>query len=145
IGSVQEAPVLEISVADPVSGPLFYTLDQEKLEHPKFEQRNTECIQCHGTGMLTDGVPGHMMRSVFTDNDGGPLLARGSYVTTDQSPLNERWGGWYFTGALGRQPNMGHVMNANDSAAHVDTTKYLSPGSDAVALMVLAHQTRTHN
>ena len=145
VGSVQEAPVLEISVADPVSGPLFYTLDQEQTGRPKFEHRTTECIQCHGTGMLTDGLPGHMMRSVFTDNNGGPILSSGSFVTSDQSPLSERWGGWYFTGSLGKQANMGRGLNAGEGAVHVDTTKYLSPSSDAVALMVLAHQTRVHN
>src|SRR4029077_14771720 len=32
VGSVRDAPVLEISVADPNLGPLFYTLDQEKKE-----------------------------------------------------------------------------------------------------------------
>ncbi len=145
VGSVQEAPVLEISVADPVLGPLFYTLDQEKTERPKLESRNTECIQCHGTGMLTDGLPGHMMRSVVTDHDGAPILSSGSYVTTDQSPLSDRWGGWYFTGSLGKQPNMGVNLNARESGNRVDTTRYLSPSSDAVALMVLAHQTRVHN
>jgi hypothetical protein len=145
IGSVQNAPVLEISVADPAVGPLFYTLDQEKKDRPILESRTTECIQCHGTGMLTDGVPGHMMRSVLTDDKGTALLSRDNFVTTDQSPLNERWGGWYFTGSVGKQPHMGVRLNGSDAHAKVDTKAYLTGNSDAVALMVLAHQTRLHN
>jgi hypothetical protein len=145
VGSVQNAPVLEISAADPVSGALFYTLDQEKKDHPAIEPRNIECIQCHGTGMLTDGLPGHMMRSVSTDASGAAILSLNNFVTTDQSPLSERWGGWYFTGSVGNQPHMGATLNAKDGSRRVDTTRYLTGNSDAVALMVLAHQTRVHN
>jgi hypothetical protein len=145
VGSVREAPVLEISVADTASGALFYTLDQEKKDHPVLEPRNIECLQCHGTGMLTDGLPGHMMRSVLTDENGLAILTSNNYVTTDQSPLHERWGGWYFTGSVGNQPNMGVRLNGNESRTRVDTKAYLSSNSDAVALMVLAHQTRVHN
>jgi hypothetical protein len=145
IGSVRDAPVLEISVADPSLGPLFYTLDQEKKERPAFEKRNYECIQCHGTGMLTDGVPGHMMRSVSTDKNGLAILSSNTYVTTDQSPFSERWGGWYFTGSVGKQAVMGVSLNPNEGAGRADTRGYLSGNSDAIALMVLAHQTRVHN
>ena len=145
VGSVQDAPVLEISVADPVKGAQFYTLDQEKKDRPAIEPRTTECIQCHGTGMLTDSLPGHMMRSVTTDKNGMALLASNNYVTTDQSPLNERWGGWYFTGSVGSQPNMGVSLKTAVNAKVVDTRRYLTPDSDAIALMVLAHQTRVHN
>ena len=145
VGSVQNAPVLEISVADPSVGALFYTLDQEKKDHPVLEPRTTECIQCHGTGMLTDGLPGHMMRSVLTDQNGTALLSTNNFVTTDQSPLRERWGGWYFTGSVGKQPSMGVRLNGSEARATVDTKAYLTGNSDAVALMVLAHQTRFHN
>jgi hypothetical protein len=145
IGSVREAPVLEMSIADPASGALFYTLDQEKKDRPIIQQRNNECLQCHGTGMLTDGLPGHMMRSVSTDENGTAILSRNNFVTTDQSPLRERWGGWYFTGSVGRQPNMGVSLNGSEAGSRVETKAYLSSNSDAVALMVLAHQTRVHN
>jgi hypothetical protein len=145
IGSVQGAPVLEISVADPAMGVQFYTLGQEKKDHPVLEPRTIECIQCHGTGMLTDNLPGHMMRSVNTDNSGNPILTSNNFVTTDQSPLNERWGGWYFTGSVGKQPSMGVSLNASEAGKRVDTSRYLTGYSDAIALMVLAHQTRLHN
>jgi hypothetical protein len=145
VGSVREAPVLEISVADPASGALFYTLDQEKRDYPRFQQRNNECLQCHGTGMLTDSLPGHMMRSVSTDQNGTAILTVNNFVTTDQSPLRERWGGWYFTGSVGKQPHLGVNLNGSEAGKRADTKDYLSANSDAVALMVLAHQTRVHN
>jgi hypothetical protein len=121
VGSVREAPVLEISVADPASGALFYTLDQEKKDHPVLQQHNNECLQCHGTGMLTDGLPGHMMRSVSTDENGTAILSLNNFVTTDQSPLRERWGGWYFTGSVGKQPHLGVSINGSEAGKHVDT------------------------
>jgi hypothetical protein len=145
VGWVPEAPVLEISVADPVSGAVFYSLSQDKNESPQLERRDNECAQCHGTGMLTDGLPGHMMRSVFTDPNGAPLLASGSYVTSDQSPLTERWGGWFFTGSIGRQQHMGTDLDMSELGKVVEKSRYLTPHSDVVAMMVLAHQTRVHN
>lgn len=145
VGSVPDAPVLEISMADPLSGPVFYTLSQDKSEHPQLERRNTECEQCHGTGMLTDGLPGHMMRSVATDSNGAPLLTSGNFVTSDQSPISERWGGWFFTGSAGKQQNMGTNLNTSELGKAANRTLYLTPHSDIVALMVVAHQTRVHN
>ena len=145
VGSVPNAPVLEISVTDPLSGPVFYTLTQDRSEHPQLERRNTECAQCHGTGMLTDALPGHMMRSVVTDSNGAPLLASGNFVTSDQSPVTERWGGWFFTGSVGKQQNMGSNLNTSELGKAANKALYLTPHSDVVALMVLAHQTRVHN
>jgi len=85
-------------------------------------------------------------------------------VTDQQSPFNERWGGWYVTGFPGYAPNMGNavVSDAPSTAGATDqlfTAPKLSPlaitpfdisaflasGSDPVALLVLAHQTQMHN
>src|SRR5205085_11601248 len=41
--------------------------------------------------------------------------------------------------------NFARVSNVTDLSSRFDTTKYLSPHSDVVALMVLAHQTEVHN
>jgi hypothetical protein len=37
------------------------------------------------------------------------------------------------------------AADLHDLSAQIDTTKYLTPHSDAVALLVLEHQTETHN
>src|SRR5205814_1425272 len=47
VGFVQQGPVLELASIDPKLGPVFYTLDQEKSDHPHFEQRTNECLSCH--------------------------------------------------------------------------------------------------
>jgi len=113
---------------------------------------------------MSQQVPGHFVRSVYPDSRGQPILSAGTFVTRDQSPLRERWGGWYVTGTHGSQRHMGNLTVADRSNAFrpedVDlepganltalsgrcyTKPYLSPHSDIVALMVLEHQTQTHN
>jgi hypothetical protein len=112
---------------------------------------------------MTHGVPGLLVRSVFSDGDGMPILPAGTFLTTHESPLKDRWGGWYVTGSTGaHQPHMGNTLWAEqeggeakplsqpgvamkDLTQKIDTTKYLTPHSDVVALMVLEHQVEAHN
>src|ERR1700733_12583786 len=84
-----------------------------------------------------------------------------SYITGHQSPLKERWGGWYVTGTHGQQTHMGNVVvrdkehpedldraagaNLVDLSKQLDTSVYLTPHSDIVAHLVLAHQTQMHD
>jgi hypothetical protein len=119
-----------------------------------------ECLQCHESGM-TEDVPGLMVRSVYPSAEGQALLAAGTFRTTSSSPLAERWGGWYVTGTHGKQRHMGNVVatgaddepkldreagaNVTRLDKLVDTSPYLSPHSDIVALMVLEHQILVHN
>src|SRR5207247_1213252 len=102
IGWVQGAPVLEVATVDPQLGAVFYILNQEPGGKPKFVRQTYECLQCHDSG-LTRSIPGHIIRSVYPDAQGQPILSEGTYITTDQSPLKERWGGWYVTGRHGMQ------------------------------------------
>jgi hypothetical protein len=97
VGFVQNAPVLEIATQDPQLGATFYLLEQKPQSKPRFVRQVHECLQCHESG-LTKGIPGHLMRSVFPDANGQPIFTAGTYITTDQSPMRERWGGWYVTG-----------------------------------------------
>jgi hypothetical protein len=96
------------------------------------------------------------MRSVTVDASGLPLLQRGNYNTTHNSPLSERWGGWYVTGEDGGQTHMGNAIGTaadlhatnkakGDMGETINTSAYLMPTSDIVALMVLGHQTHLHN
>jgi hypothetical protein len=161
IGWVQEGAVIEISAADPQLGAVFYTLDQSPTARPRFVRQTHDCLQCHHSPM-TGGVPGHIARSVYARVDGQPDFRGGSYLTDDQSPWHERYGGWYVTGTHGGMRHMGNVFatgghNAEptldrDAGANVvslkkllDTKPYLTPHSDLVALMTLAHQIRVHN
>jgi hypothetical protein len=106
-------------------------------------------------------VPGHLVRSVFTDTAGYPILSAGTYRIDHTSPLEKRWGGWYVTGTHGLQKHMGNVtidgqsvprdfdnsagMNLTQLGDRFSSTDYLSGHSDIVALMVLEHQTDAHN
>jgi len=159
VGYVQDGEVLEISSIDPRLGAVFYTLDQAKADHPRLVRQTDECLQCHASPM-TENVPGHMVRSVFPRRSGNPVLSAGTFRTTYQSPLEERWGGWYVTGTHGAQRHMGNAFlsgedparfdrdsgaNVTDLHGRFDFAPYLTPHSDIVALMVLEHQVATHN
>ncbi|MBM3728371.1 MAG: hypothetical protein FJW40_23465 [Acidobacteria bacterium] len=159
VGWVQDGDVIEISAVDPVRGGMFYTVDQRRSIPPRFKRRD-ECLQCHASPR-TAGVPGHIVRSVYPDTDGTPLLQAGSFSTDHRSPFSERWGGWYVTGTHGKQFHMGNLIATNrdkpealDLAAGAnrrtltglfDRSPYLTPHSDIVALTLLAYQARAHN
>ena len=168
VGWVQEGPIMEIATVDPKLGAVFYTLRQEQAARPVFERQGRTCLQCHDSSSTTGGVPGLIMRSVFPDRY-GYVVPSDQGVTTDRTPLADRWGGWYVTGNLGNQPHMGNIAAplvgheiANpaayltklraepsrpvaDLSERFDSAPYLTPHSDAVALMVLAHQASVHN
>ena len=160
IGWLQGGELLEFAAIDKKLGPVFYTLNQEPMAKPKFQRHTDNCLQCHEGGM-TQNVPGLMIRSVYPDASGMPLFSAGTFRTTDASPFPERFGGWYVTGTHGSQRHLGNIVirkrddpehldlepgaNVTDLSSRLDTSPYLSPGSDIVALMVLSHQTQIHN
>jgi hypothetical protein len=111
---------------------------------------------------MTRDTPGLLVRSVFPDARGQALLSAGTFLTTQQSPWSQRWGGWYVTGTHGSMRHMGNSVvtdeskpdqsldrsagaNITDLSARFDTGAYESKGSDLVALLVLEHQAETHN
>jgi hypothetical protein len=161
VGYCQRGDVLEISVADPQLGAVFYTLDQQEPSQPQFTRQGDNCLICHGSSQ-TKEVPGHVVRSVFSDASGLPILASGTYRIDHTSPLGHRWGGWYVTGTHGSQKHLGNLIvrntrtpdehidnaagqNVTDLSHLVKTEGYLTPHSDIVALMVLEHQAEGHN
>jgi hypothetical protein len=157
VGYVQQGDVMEISAADPQRGGMFYTLDQKPAAKPKFVRRD-DCLQCHASPR-TLGVPGHIVRSVYSDPEGYPMTNIGSFVTDLRSPFEERYGGWFVTGTHGaarhmgnafvldrEQPSkIGHRNNVTKLNSLVNVDNYLTPHSDIVALTVMAHQTALHN
>jgi hypothetical protein len=160
VGFVRGGEVMEVSVADPALGTVFYTLDQEAAERPRFVRRTDDCLLCHG-GSQTGGVPGHVVRSVYTDASGQPILAAGSHRVDPTTPFVHRFGGWYVTGTHGAEEHLGNVtfrtrpdhdgvddtsgLNLTDLGSRIETRDYLAPHSDLVALMVLIHQAAAHN
>lgn len=160
VGYCQEGVVMEVSVADPTLGAVFYTVDQQALAKPALIRQTDNCLQCHSTNVNVQ-IPGHLLRSVFPDAAGLPLLAEGSHRVDQTTPLADRWGGWYVTGTHGDQKHLGNFIaktrpldrpidnskgqNVVDLSDRLATSNYLTGHSDIVALMVLEHQTFVHN
>lgn len=160
VGTVPGSGVIELSTADPGLGAVFYTLEQRAPAAHALLRQNDNCLQCHASS-ITGGIPGHVMRSVFTQADGYPILKAGTHLTAQASPFAQRWGGWYVTGTHGSARHLGNVFateteydaaldreagaNQLSLPPRVNPANYLSPHSDLVALLLLAHQTTLHN
>jgi hypothetical protein len=139
VGQVHDGRFLEFASFDPMQGAIFYVMDEHRDKQPRFERSEVDCIQCHVAGS-TKGIPGVMLRSVFTKPDGTADATEKSFITGQESPISQRWGGWYVTAKNGGQGAM-----STNPAGRFNTASYLTGSSDIVALMVLAHQTQMHN
>jgi hypothetical protein len=161
VGWVNEGRALELVSFDARQGAMFYLLDQEQeAAHPRFERAELDCTQCH-VAANTRGVPGVLVRSIFTTPKGTQAAKAPSFLTGHESALKDRFGGWYVTGTTGRQVTMANALvtdpehpdqidragnaNATDLSARFDTSAYLSAHSDIVAQLVQQHQTQMHN
>jgi hypothetical protein len=168
VGWVNHGQFIEIAEVDPQTGPVFYKLTQDDAPTPVIQRETDECLVCHDTFQTSTPVPRLLMLSVVPNANGNALKAA-AMITNDQSPLRERWGGWYVTGTHGKQRHMGNTFvgansddiddikkviaqmdrnsgaNVTDLRSKFDVNEYLSPHSDIVALMVLGHQTHMHN
>ena len=142
VGFVQHGEVMEVSALDPTQGVAFYSLSTYKKDKPAFARREV-CLQCHQGGH-TLGVPGLVVSSSYLPKGVEVEHARGGFVTDDRTPIEDRWGGWYVSGDLGEQKHQGIPIGPGIEAKF-DTSAYLSPDSDVVALLTLEHQTRMTN
>lgn len=148
---------IEVIAPDPLLGPVFHLVRGGGDDPMTIVRDTSDCLSCHGTAR-TASVPGVLVRSVFPDASGQPLLTLGSFDIDHRSPIQERWGGYYVTGRSslphlgnrtwreedGRTPPAAAVP-LDSVAGKVDTTRYLRDTSDVVALMVLEHQCLLHN
>ena len=168
VGWVNHGQFIEIAEVDPAVGSVFYTLNQEYDPHPVFQRETDQCLVCHDTFQTSTPVPRLLILSVLPNRAGNALKAA-ALITNDQSPMRERWGGWYVTGRHGKQQHLGNTIvgaraddvdeirsfiarmdlssgaNITDLSSKFDTKEYLSPHSDIVALTALGHQTHVHN
>lgn len=152
--------LMEVTVTDPELGMVFYKLDARDPNGPVKFERDADCLACHG-GSMTRNWPGLMVRSVFPDQRGEPITSAGGHLVGHDTPFENRWGGWYVTGQHGKGRHMGNVLakesgreveldreagaNLGKLDAFFDTTPYLRPDSDIVALMVFEHQVMMHD
>ena len=161
VGYIPGAPVLEVAAHDPQQGVIFQTLPQDRGlgTSPRFT-RPDRCLTCHLSANSL-GVPGILVRSMFTDGTGRTRPQLGSAIVDHRTPLEQRWGGWYVTGSHGSARHMGNSMVTasmergeeaitsgtlnRKSLAGVDTAGYPLAASDIVALMVFDHQGHAMN
>lgn len=152
--------LMEATVTDPKLGLVFYQLDPRAKRGGLRFERDNACLSCHA-GSQTRNWPGLIVRSVYADRRGHPILSAGTFLTGQESPLSERWGGWYVTGKHGSERHMGNVTagdqpsdpvldrergaNVTDLSPFFDVKAYPRSDSDIVALMVLEHQIGMHN
>ncbi|HWK51057.1 MAG TPA: hypothetical protein VNR40_14290, partial [Steroidobacter sp.] len=153
VGVVHQGKEIELVSFDARQGAIFYLLHEQQAETPAFERAELDCTQCH-IAPSTRGVPGVMLRSVRPTSTGTLASGAPTFITDQESPLGERWGGWYATGKLASS-TLANAVVAADATGRLpqlvppeksfDASAYLAPGSDEVALLVLAHQTQMHN
>ena len=159
VGFIPGSPLLEFSEVDPKLGAVFYTLEQTKVEKPRFV-RTDQCLECHASAKSM-GVPGHLLRSFAVDDNGVVDMASGAGLVNHRTPIEERWGGWYVSGEKGGPPHRGNLFGKAAFARHeqepsfpgtqpalseyFDTSPYLEKTSDVAALLLLEHQTHMHN
>jgi len=150
---------IEVAAQGPSQGMAFYRLDQTMKPNPRFE-RPPGCLTCH-VSYATLNVPGTLLRSVATAPDGASLTYLANSTTDHRTPFEERWAGWFVTGATGAMRHLGNstiaAPRAADAAAtpaasplatiagKVDLDGYLSPYSDIAALLVFNHQMHMMN
>jgi len=160
VGFVNHGRVLEFVSFDPLKGAVFYLMNAQKQDHPAFERAELDCTQCHISDATHD-VPGVFVRSVYSTSTGTIANFTATHVSGQETPLRERWGGWYVTGRHGSLQHMGNVLvtdpdnpealntaagaNLTSLKGRFDDSAYLSDQSDIVAHLVLDHQTQMHN
>ncbi len=150
--------MIEAIVQDPLLGTVFYTIDLDANDTGAFkiERDTNSCLSCHGNSS-TESAPGLRIRSVYPDEEGHALLAMGSISqVTHETPLTDRWGGYYVTGTstaphLGNRtfiedgPREPRPSALKDLTEKISVSKYPKPTSDIIALLVLEHQCKMHN
>jgi hypothetical protein len=160
VGWVQRG-LLEIVTMDADRGPVFYTLSPTDST-PQVTREALRCLTCHDTyGEMGGGVPHFLFESTY-DVQGNKLIPDAvARETTDDTPIAQRWGGWYVTGDDGGSLNLGNIQpplaatpvnldkvrrgSTATLSSLLDTSAYLRSTSDIVALLVLEHQVTVHN
>ena len=162
VAFIQNSRSLEVAAMDPVLGPVFFDFSQLPGRAIEPERELNRCLRCHDSYSMTGGgVPRFLLSSVLANPEGDIVTHEISIITDTGTPLNRRWGGMYVTGNHGSQEIMGNFViddlgklakidlepngNKEDLSEFLDTSPYISPGSDIVALLVLEHQVEVQN
>ncbi|HEY6454853.1 MAG TPA: hypothetical protein VIY90_06160 [Steroidobacteraceae bacterium] len=158
---VQKTGMLEINTMDADRGPVFYTVNAAD-SHAVLERQALRCLTCHDSySEMGGGVPRFLFESTYEVEHGKLIPDAVARETADETPIAERWGGWYVTGQDGGALHLGNIQPPATNApialdkvrrgslaslgSLLDTSPYLRSTSDIVALLVLEHQITVHN
>ncbi len=165
VGWVQGGNI-EVATFDSKLGVVFHLVELSGLSQSQKPTlvRDRSCLNCHA-GSSNYNFPGLMVRSVFPREDGQPFFHAGSFHTRQDSPIEERWGGWYVTGSVEGHSHMGNsiakegetrddpiILNSLTEKPVHELSQFIDGGpysggarSDVVSLMILEHQVSLHN
>ena len=158
VGAVHPGGLIEIIANDRRGGIVFYTLDNKAAGTPHLQEESVRCVVCHG--MINTVTPGWIVANIIATADGMPQIANPAHpfdITDQTRPFEDRWGGWYVTGASANMRHLGNVTAPDPQkpfelptegghtlaslSGRFDPTHALKATSDIVALMTLEHQT----
>lgn len=127
---------IEMAAQDPGQGSSFYILLQRPEEHIT---RRQDCLKCHRSSEL-------LLRSATATPFG---VSSDAMDVDGRTPFGKLWGGWFVTGADVPATHRGNAVYDNADRRGIepvlDPGLSLTPSSDAVALMVFAHQMHMAN
>lgn len=165
VGWVRDSRVIELTAMDARLGAMFYVFNNDPEIKQPVERQDGRCLVCHdANGLMGGGVPLLLARSSLYDRRYEKLAdLSGVGNVVDSTPVHERWGGWYVTGLSGKQSHLGNLLldgasqlseldslritnlETLEGQGFFDTSRYLRPTSDIVALMLLEHQLTVQN
>ncbi|HEY0342619.1 MAG TPA: hypothetical protein VGC34_17595, partial [Steroidobacteraceae bacterium] len=129
---IPETKILEITTMDSALGPVFYTLPNTDPATTRFDRETLRCLSCHDTfSLMGGGVPRFLFMSSPVTVSGEPLASDISIETTDATPLQDRWGGWYVTGKPDGLAHLGNLQASDPvkNAVPFASLKVIRPGT----------------
>ena len=145
--------LIEVAGIDPVLGGIFYIFRvPDKPDAVPVLERRESCMGCHAGGP-TSFLPGLMVRSLNTKEDGGTLGEASPHNGGHHTPFEKRWAGWYLTGQPEGMKHMANVFAARGGTAVsasplesvVPPGTHLAPGSDILTMLLHDHQVMAVN
>ena len=152
---MHEGKEIEIVSFDPQQGAIFFILHEQKVGQAALRARRARLHAVPHRARARAAFRACCCARCIRPRPARRCPARRAFITDQDSPLKERWGGWYATGNLGERRMANAVAPETQRRERraalrrrceaFDPSAYLAPGSDEVALLVLAHQTQMHN
>ena len=140
--------LIEVTGVDPVLGGIFYIFPvPDKTGALPALDRRESCMGCHAGGP-TSFLPGLMVRSLNTFEDGRTGGEASPHNGGHHTPFAKRWAGWYLTGQPEAMTHLANIYTARGGAPSpsgpmekvMPAGTHLAPGSDVLPMLLHDHQ-----